>query len=189
MPIFPVTAPGVPQLQAMPTALYFAYLGVRLDGVRAQGQQLCLRIHLPDTGESRDLRLDNSVLHARSAADNTSPHLRCTRQQMLDLFEGRLSPEQAHRQGLLTADAPLEQLLALLTTFRQGCLPGASLHRHSPYFRHRCPAERGGRKNAKTPRPHTDGAFFMPWQASCCLWTDQRAPLGKSTTPMVLKIM
>ncbi len=64
------------------------------------------------------MRLGNSVPHARSVADNTPPHLRCTRQQMLDLFEGRLSPEQAHRQGLLTADA-LEQLLALLTTFRQ----------------------------------------------------------------------
>ena len=114
-----MAVPGTPQIQAMPAALYFAYLGVRLDGVRAQGQQLCLRIHLTDTGESWDLRLGNSVLHARRAADTSPPHLRCTRQQMLDLFEGRLSPEQAHRQGLLTADAPLEQLLALLTTFRQ----------------------------------------------------------------------
>ena len=107
------------QARAMPAALYFDYLGVRLDGIRAQGKTLDLLIRLTDTQEGWELHLANSVLTARRAdRDRRAPLLTCTRLQMMALFEGRLTPEQAVQQGLLQNAAPVKELLSLLDSFR-----------------------------------------------------------------------
>lgn len=107
------------QARAMPAALYFAYLGVRLDGIRAQDKTLDLLIRLTDTQEGWELHLANSVLTARRAdRDRRAPLLTCTRLQMMALFEGRLTPEQAVQQGLLQNAAPVKELLSLLDSFR-----------------------------------------------------------------------
>ena len=103
----------------MPAALYFDYLGVRLDGVRAQGKTLDLLIRLTDTQEGWELHLANSVLTAhRADRDRRAPLLACTRLQMMALFEGRLTPEQAVQQGLLQNAEPVKELLSLLDSFR-----------------------------------------------------------------------
>ena len=107
------------QARAMPAALYFDYLGVRLDGIRAQGKTLDLLIRLTDTHEGWELHLANSVLTAhRADRDRRAPLLTCTRLQMMALFEGRLTPEQAVQQGLLQNAAPVKELLSLLDSFR-----------------------------------------------------------------------
>ena len=107
------------QARAMPAALYFDYLGVRLDGVRAQGKTLDLLIRLTDTQEGWELHLANSVLTAhRADRDRRAPLLTCTRLQMMALFEGRLTPEQAVQQGLLQNAEPVKELLSLLDSFR-----------------------------------------------------------------------
>lgn len=107
------------QALSMPAALYFDYLGVRLDGMRAQGKELDLRISLTDTQEVWHLQLGNSVLTAhRADRDRRAPLLTCTRLQMMALFEGRMTPEQAVQQGLLKDAAPFRELLPLLDSFR-----------------------------------------------------------------------
>ena len=50
--------------------------------------------------------------------DRRAPLLTCTRLQMMALFEGRLTPEQAVQQGLLQNAAPVKELLSLLDSFR-----------------------------------------------------------------------
>lgn len=120
-PAVPANAAGPvnTQARAMPAALYFDYLGVRLDGVRAQGKTLDLLIRLTDTQEGWELHLANSVLTAhRADRDRRAPLLTCTRLQMMALFEGRLTPEQAMQQGLLQHAAPVKELLSLLDSFR-----------------------------------------------------------------------
>ena len=86
---------------------------------RAQGKTLDLLIRLTDTQEGWELHLANSVLTARRADhDRRAPLLTCTRLQMMALFEGRLTPEQAVQQGLLQNAAPVKELLSLLDSFR-----------------------------------------------------------------------
>ena len=110
---------GNRQAQSLPPALYFANLGIRLDGLRAQGKNLSLHIALNDLGQNWLLELRNAVLHASQVkGTNAKLSLSGTMADVTALFEGHLSLEEARKRGMLTGDAvPLEQLLSLLDTF------------------------------------------------------------------------
>ncbi len=110
---------GNRQAQSLPPALYFANLGIRLDGLRAQGKNLSLHIALNDLGQNWLLELRNAVLHASQVkGTNAKLSLSGTMADVTALFEGHLSIEEARKRGMLTGDAvPLEQLLSLLDTF------------------------------------------------------------------------
>ena len=122
------------QSRAMTPDLYFDYLGVRLNAQRAQGRSLALRVKLGDVGQVWDLRLGNSVLHARLNADDpgaaSAPEATLTAAMptVMALFEGRLSVAEAAKQGLIEGDSQtVAELLGLLDRFTPGfplVLPG-----------------------------------------------------------------
>ena len=110
------------QAQSLPPDLYFANLGIRLDGRRAQGRQFAMRVVLPDSKRDWRLELRNGVLRATqggSAAAAPALTLIASMPDVMALFDGRLSPEDAARRGLLQGDAAtLAQFLGLLDAFR-----------------------------------------------------------------------
>lgn len=106
--------------QELPLKLYFANLGIRLDGVRAQDKSFAMRIHVKDTGKDWRLELRNSVLRAIETADTSaSPlHMTASASEVMDLFDKRLSLDMAVQKGLLAGDtSQLAQLLTLLDFF------------------------------------------------------------------------
>ena len=112
------------QSRAMTPDLYFGYLGVRLNAQRAQGRRLALRVKLSDPEQVWDLRLGNSVLHARLSADDpdaaSAPEATLTAAMptVMALFEGRLSVAEAAKQGLIEGDSQtVAELLGLLDRF------------------------------------------------------------------------
>jgi alkyl sulfatase BDS1-like metallo-beta-lactamase superfamily hydrolase len=50
-------------LAAMPPAMLFDFLAVRLDGERAAGKRIGLNMHFTDLGTSHGLKLENAVLN------------------------------------------------------------------------------------------------------------------------------
>lgn len=112
------------QSRAMTPDLYFGYLGVRLNAQQAQGRRLALRVKLSDPKQVWDLRLGNSVLHARLNADDpdaaSAPEATLTAAMptVMALFEGRLSVAEAAKQGLIEGDSQtVAELLGLLDRF------------------------------------------------------------------------
>ncbi|MBQ9406589.1 MAG: MBL fold metallo-hydrolase [Desulfovibrio sp.] len=107
------------QSQALPTDLYFANLGIRLDGQRAQDRECSLRVALRDHGQEWLLTLRHGVLRAmqdKAAAADVS--MTATLPQVMALFDGRCSVEEAVKQGLVQGDlAVLQDFLGLLDTF------------------------------------------------------------------------
>ena len=110
---------GNRQAQSLPPALYFANLGIRLDGLRAQGKNLSVHIALKDLGQYWLLELRNAVIHATQVKDtNAKLSLSGTMADITALFKDHLSIEEARKRGMIMGNAvPLEQLLSLLDTF------------------------------------------------------------------------
>ncbi|MBO4300176.1 MAG: MBL fold metallo-hydrolase, partial [Desulfovibrio sp.] len=109
------------QAQGLPPNLYFANLGIRLDGQRAQGRQFSMRVVLPTIQQDWVLALRNGVLRAKQGVGSENPELimTATMPDVMALFEKRLSPEDAAKQGFLKGNtAPLSSFLELLDTFR-----------------------------------------------------------------------
>ena len=109
------------QARSLPPSQYFAYLGIRMDGQRAQGEQFAMRIVLPAEKQEWTLALRNGVLRAAKDGGSTAPALTMTASmaEVIALFEKILSPEEAAKRGLLQGDAaPLVRFLELLDTFR-----------------------------------------------------------------------
>lgn len=114
------------QQKAMPPEMFFDYLAVRLNGQKAQGRQMAIRVVLTDAKAGEiprwDLNLANSVLHARKAGKPNAgePGLTFTggRQDMLELFSGSLPLQVAQTRGMLQGDVSLLQdFLAMLDVF------------------------------------------------------------------------
>ncbi|MBO4300726.1 MAG: MBL fold metallo-hydrolase [Desulfovibrio sp.] len=108
------------QAKALPPDLYFANLGIRLDGQRAHGLHFAMRVVLTDLQQEWCLELRNSVLRAtRGGSPTTSLTLTASMPDVMALFDGRLSPEEATKRGLMQGDAaPLTKFLSMLDTFR-----------------------------------------------------------------------
>lgn len=58
----PVTTASPDVIRAIPLSLFFDYLGVRLDPVKADGKRMVINWVLPDTNQQARMNLENSVL-------------------------------------------------------------------------------------------------------------------------------
>ncbi|WP_288230678.1 alkyl sulfatase dimerization domain-containing protein [uncultured Desulfovibrio sp.] len=112
------------QSRAMTPDLYFDYLGVRLNAQRAEGHRLSLRVNVSDLEQIWNLRLGNSVLHARLSTDDPDagiePDVTLTADMptVMALFEKRLPLDQAVKRGMIQGDRQaLTELLGLLDSF------------------------------------------------------------------------
>ncbi|MBO4334358.1 MAG: MBL fold metallo-hydrolase [Desulfovibrio sp.] len=109
------------QAKSLPLDLYFANLGIRLDGQRAHGKHFAMQIELLDRQQTWRLVLRNGVLHAAQGGREPAPALsmKASKVEVMALFAGQLSVQEAVKRGLLQGDeTPLSQFLELLETFR-----------------------------------------------------------------------
>jgi len=118
---------GVPQLpamsvasgdlvRAMPLALFFDYLAMRLDGAKAAGRRLRLNWLFSDTGERVLLNLEHSALTHRLGEHDPAADAAVVmdRGTLNDILLQRLSFVQALQAGRLQVDGPPAVLLDLL---------------------------------------------------------------------------
>ncbi|MBQ7608088.1 MAG: MBL fold metallo-hydrolase [Desulfovibrionaceae bacterium] len=108
------------QAKTLPLDLYFANLAVRLDGKKASGKTVSLIITVADTKKQYRLDLRNAVLHARECKsdEQAALHVTAPKEKVLDLFEGRYTPENAKKDNVFVGDSEeLARFLSLFTTF------------------------------------------------------------------------
>ncbi|MCR5815242.1 MAG: MBL fold metallo-hydrolase [Desulfovibrio sp.] len=116
----PKNRPQNNQAQHLPLDLYFASLGIRLDGKAAWGKTLTMRILVPDEKQEWLLYLRNAVLHAEQGHTETKADLTLTasKREVMALFEKLLTPAQAVAKGLLQGESvKLQEFLPLLDNF------------------------------------------------------------------------
>jgi alkyl sulfatase BDS1-like metallo-beta-lactamase superfamily hydrolase len=116
-------APVSPDLvNALTVPLFFDYLGVRLNGPKAEGIRMVINWTLSNGAEKYALNLENSALtylenqHAEEAAATVSLERSVLSQLLMD----RLSLDEAIAKGLLVVDgdtSSVEQLFSLLDDF------------------------------------------------------------------------
>ena len=116
-------APVSPDLvNALTVPLFFDYLGVRLNGPKAEGIRMVINWTLSNGAEKYALNLENSALtylenqHAEDAAATVSLERSVLSQLLMD----RLSLDEAIAKGLLVVDgdtSSVEQLFSLLDDF------------------------------------------------------------------------
>jgi alkyl sulfatase BDS1-like metallo-beta-lactamase superfamily hydrolase len=107
---------------AMTPEMIFDYVGVRLDGPRAEEQALTFNFVLTDVNQTYVLRLRNAALRYEAgiqdeAADAT---LELSKEALIDLVTGATTLGQEIVRGNVTASgepAKFGELLALLDTF------------------------------------------------------------------------
>lgn len=119
------------QRDGLPPEMFFDYLGMRMNGPKAQGQKIQLRVELVNdtqagkpakVAERWDLDVANSVLHAhkvKDAAATGNPQAVFTgdRHAMMGLLTGVISPEDAAAKGMLRGDPrAVKQFTGLLDT-------------------------------------------------------------------------
>ncbi|MCR4666485.1 MAG: MBL fold metallo-hydrolase [Desulfovibrio sp.] len=108
------------QGQALPPDLYFANLGIRLDGNRAKGKLFSLRLHLQDLNQDWLLTLKNGVLRAkRTNSGDSDRAITAPMSQIMAIFEGRISSDEIAKKAIYKGDIKgLTEFLALFDTFR-----------------------------------------------------------------------
>jgi len=117
------TSRNVDQFKAMTLDLYFDYLGILLNGPKADGKNIVLNWKLTDPNEEWALSLENSALtysgpgRQSSSADAT---LKLSRATLDDINTGVLTWQKAINSGKLVVDGnpnKLYELLGLLEGF------------------------------------------------------------------------
>jgi alkyl sulfatase BDS1-like metallo-beta-lactamase superfamily hydrolase len=110
-------------LRALTVDNIFDFLGVRLNGPKAEGKQMMLNWHFTDSGKRYVLNLENSALtyleDASSAKANTT--LTLTRETLDAILLQRLPFKQAVAEGKLKLEgdgAKVLELFGLLDTFK-----------------------------------------------------------------------
>jgi alkyl sulfatase BDS1-like metallo-beta-lactamase superfamily hydrolase len=113
-------SPGV--ARALPTAMLFELLAVRLNGPEAAGREITVNFSFTDTGERFLVTIENAVLHA--FPDRSDPRARAglviTRTGFVDLLLGAATAEQLLGSGDLEIEGDagvLLDLMSLLDTF------------------------------------------------------------------------
>ncbi len=113
-------SPGV--VRALPTAMLFEVLAVRLNGPKAAGRDVTINFSFTDTGESYLVTVENAVLHA--FPDRRDPAAQAgmtvTRTGFVDLLLGAATAEQLLGRGELAVEGDagvLLELMSLLDTF------------------------------------------------------------------------
>jgi alkyl sulfatase BDS1-like metallo-beta-lactamase superfamily hydrolase len=110
-------------VKAMTMPMFFDYMGVRLNGPKANGKKIVLNWNLTDVGEQYILNLENSALTYMSGqqAANADATLTLTRATLDAITLGQTTFEKALASGdiKITGDGKkFVELLSLLDTFK-----------------------------------------------------------------------
>jgi alkyl sulfatase BDS1-like metallo-beta-lactamase superfamily hydrolase len=121
---------GVPRLPSVSTAapdviraitldMFFDYLGVRLDGDKAQGKTIVLNWQFTDTKQNFVLNLENSALtHVADAqAANADATLTLTRATLDEISLQKTSFPAAMQAGQIVVNGKIEKVAELLAMF------------------------------------------------------------------------
>jgi alkyl sulfatase BDS1-like metallo-beta-lactamase superfamily hydrolase len=109
-------------VKAMPLDLYFEFLGVCLDGPRAEGKEITLNWIFTDTDDRYATSLENAVLMywARRQLPDADATLTLARATLDAITLKQIRFEEAFRRGLVTVEGDQQkvaELLGLLQTF------------------------------------------------------------------------
>jgi len=109
-------------VRAMSTGLWLEYLGILLDGDKAEGERFIINLVTPDNGERFVMELSNSVLTsiAGQQADDADLTITIDRSDLETVMMQRATFEQQVASGKATVDGDpgvLGRLLGMLTTF------------------------------------------------------------------------
>jgi alkyl sulfatase BDS1-like metallo-beta-lactamase superfamily hydrolase len=126
VPKLPARGPGsFDLLRALTLDMFFDYLGVRLDGDKAQGKTIVLNWQFTDTRQSYVLNLENSALTyvANTQAADADATLTLTRATLDDISLQKTTFPAALQSGQITVTGRREklgELLGMLDTFTLG---------------------------------------------------------------------
>ena len=126
VPKLPSRGPGSPDvIRSMTLDMVFDYLGVRLDGDKAQGRTIVLNWQFTDTRQSYVLNLENSALThvAGTQAANADATLTLARATLDDITLQKTTFQAALQSGQITVTGQRErlgELLGMLDTFTLG---------------------------------------------------------------------
>ncbi len=109
-------------VKAMPLNLFFDYLGVRLNGPKANGKHLVVNLIFPDVKEQYALTVENAVLHHSRARQAKDAHCTVTlaRADLDAIILGEAKLGQLITAGRVKIDGQaqkLQELLGLLDSF------------------------------------------------------------------------
>lgn len=116
--------------ETVPSQALFNMLRYRINPERAAGRQLALGYHFTDTNEDFTLTLRNSVMEVQPRRlDKADARLEMTRGQFNQIFEGKLSLEQALAQGASVSGdkAAIGNLFAVLDKPSEQPVPNLAL--------------------------------------------------------------
>lgn len=118
-------APSRDTITAMTIPMFFDFLGVRLNGPKADGKVIVLNWDFPDVGERYVLNLENSALTyvSNSQAPNADATFRLTRATFDEINLGKTTFEKEVAAGRISIQGNgrrLGELFSLLDTFTGG---------------------------------------------------------------------
>jgi alkyl sulfatase BDS1-like metallo-beta-lactamase superfamily hydrolase len=119
----PLPNPASPDtIRAMPMETFFDYLGIRLNGPRAEGKSIELNLMLTDAGAKYVLGVENAALHVSvdRQSQNASATITTTRAAFNDVVLGVVKMEEQVKAGRAKVDGAgevLAEFLSLLDTF------------------------------------------------------------------------
>jgi alkyl sulfatase BDS1-like metallo-beta-lactamase superfamily hydrolase len=119
----PVAVTASPDtVRAMSLDMFFDYLGVRLNGPKANGKKATLNMNFTDTKEKYVVVLDNSVLHhtANKQDNKADCTVTMTRATLNDIILGQAKLTEKITSGDVKVEgkaAALQEVLGLLDTF------------------------------------------------------------------------
>ena len=117
-PKIAITVTAAPDvIRALPLDLFFDFLGVRLNGDRAQGKRIVLNWQFTDTRQNFVLNLDNSALThvADATAKDADATLTLSRQTLDEIALQKLTFPAALQTGKIAVTGKSEKLLELLS--------------------------------------------------------------------------
>lgn len=109
-------------IRAMTLPMYFDYLGIRLNGPKAEGKTIALNWHFTDIDERYAVSLQNSVLTYTAGKHLAHPDamLTLTRATLDEINLQKLTFEQAVAASAVKVEGNIQklgELLSLLDTF------------------------------------------------------------------------
>ena len=119
----PVTETASPDVvRAMPLDMVFDYMGVRLNGPKANGLKVTINMDFPDTKEKYVLALNNSVLNysKKRQAKNADCTVTLKRSTLDEIFSGQTNIAKAITAGDVRVEGnakALQEVLACLDSF------------------------------------------------------------------------
>jgi alkyl sulfatase BDS1-like metallo-beta-lactamase superfamily hydrolase len=123
VPRAPATRAGSPDtVRAMTLDMFFDYMGVRLNGPKADGKAIAINWVFTDTGQKYVLSLEDSVLvyTADKQLENPDATVTLERAALDDVVIGKTTLDKALADGRMKIDgqrAKLVELMSLLDTF------------------------------------------------------------------------